>query len=70
MSLDAILENVGCGICVKDPITRKILYTNQQFHEMFKSEKDVAEFELLLEEQYTGRPQGKSMEVYSDLENS
>ena len=70
MSLEAILENVGCGICVKDLITRKILYTNQQFHEMFKSEKDVAEFELLLEEQYTGRPQGKSMEVYSDLENS
>lgn len=70
MSLEAILENVGCGICVKDPSTRKILYTNQQFHKMFKSEKDVAEFELLLEEQYTGRPQGKSMEVYSDLENS
>lgn len=68
-SLEAILENVGCGIYVKDPITRKILYTNQQFHEMFKAKKDVEEFELLLEEQYTGNPMGKSTEVYSDIEN-
>ena len=69
MSLEAILENVGCGIYVKDPISCRILYTNQQFHDMFRSQKDVEEFELLLEEHYTGNPQGKSNEVYSNLEN-
>lgn len=28
-SLEAILENVGCGIYVKDPVSKRILYTNQ-----------------------------------------
>lgn len=34
-SLEAILENVGCGICVRDMLSEKILYTNQQFHRLF-----------------------------------
>lgn len=34
-SLEAILENVGCGICVKEPIKDRVLYSNQQFRKMF-----------------------------------
>ena len=29
-SLEAILENVGCGIYVKDPVSGRILYSNQR----------------------------------------
>lgn len=35
-SLEAILENVGCGIFVKAPGTQQILYANQNFREAFK----------------------------------
>ncbi len=38
-SLDAILENVGCGIYVCDPKDNSILYTNQSFREFFKNEE-------------------------------
>ncbi len=34
-SLEAILENVGCGIYVLDPKSRTILYKNQKFEELF-----------------------------------
>lgn len=34
-SLEAILENVGCGICVKDHAQNRVLYSNQQFRKMF-----------------------------------
>lgn len=30
-SLEAVLENVGCGVCVRDPESGQILYTNQRF---------------------------------------
>lgn len=35
VSLEAILENAGCGIYVADYHTRSILYTNQKFREFF-----------------------------------
>ena len=68
-SLEAILENVGCAIYVRDPVSRRILYTNQQFHEMFQQKKDVEEFEILLEDQCQTVMSGESSEVYSDVEN-
>lgn len=34
-SLEAILENVGCGIYVLDPERKVVLYTNQKFKELF-----------------------------------
>lgn len=68
-SLEAILENVGTAIVVKAPGSGKILYTNYKFHELFKEDHDVKEFELLLEEQFDGRAHGKSNEVYSNVEN-
>lgn len=35
-SLEAILENMGCGVFVADLNEEKILYANNQFKEMFK----------------------------------
>lgn len=34
-SLEAILENVGCGIYVLDPERKVVLYTNHKFKELF-----------------------------------
>ena len=44
-SLEAILENVGCGIYVKDPVGGGILYMNQRFRDLFSvnGERDVLE---------------------------
>lgn len=36
-SLEAILENVGCGIYVLDPEKKVVLYTNQKFKELFSN---------------------------------
>lgn len=41
-SLEAILENVGCGICVEDEMSGKVLYTNQQFCSLFGAQ-DMAD---------------------------
>ena len=38
VSLEAILENVGCGIYVKEADHSKILYTNQMLRTMLKAE--------------------------------
>ena len=35
-SLEAILENVGCGIYVRNPINNQVLYVNQKFTDSFK----------------------------------
>lgn len=35
-SLEAILENVGCGIYVKDPASQHILYANSRFKNTFR----------------------------------
>ena len=37
-SLEAILENVGCGIYVRDPKSGAVLYTNQRFRNHFKEQ--------------------------------
>ena len=47
-SLDAILENVGCGIYVWDPKENKILYANQSFHEFFPTEEKEEELMCIL----------------------
>ena len=37
-SLEAILENVGCGIYVRDPKSGAVLYTNQRFRNHFREQ--------------------------------
>lgn len=44
-SLEAILENVGCGIYVKDPVSQYILYANTRFREDFKRTLENHSFE-------------------------
>ncbi len=43
-SLSAILENVGCGVCVKDYLENRFLFTNECFRKMFKN--SIAEHKL------------------------
>lgn len=38
-SLEAILENVGCGICVGDGVSGKEIYSNQQFDKLFRNRR-------------------------------
>lgn len=47
-SLDAILENTGCGIVVFDGVKKSILYTNSTYEEMFKDEVDRRSVERVL----------------------
>lgn len=46
--MDAILENVGCGIYVWAPKENKILYANQSFHEFFPTEEKEEELMRIL----------------------
>lgn len=39
-SLEAILENVGCGIYVRNPLNNQVLYVNQMFTDSFKDVLD------------------------------
>lgn len=47
-SLDAILENVGCGIYVCDETGEKALYTNQCYRDFFNKESQRRTLESLL----------------------
>lgn len=65
-SLEAILENVGCGIYVKDPKKNKILYKNHKFSELFHHDD---EFEKMLANRDFSNLQEKFTEVKSDVDN-
>ncbi len=47
-SLEAILENVGCGICVYDKEHHKLLYRNQLFKELYSNSFANGTLEKLL----------------------
>lgn len=68
-SLEAILENVGCGICVRDPVTEKALYTNQRFQKLFPDDQSHQSFELILRGKKNIADGNKFVEYYSDNEN-
>lgn len=67
-SLEAILENVGCGIYVKDPVNNQTLYMNQRFRESFRGSVENAVLE-----QYLAKNQEEAgdyfREVYAEEEN-
>ena len=42
--LDAILENTGCGVCVKNDETGELLYKNELFNEMLSDMQDMEDF--------------------------
>ena len=58
-SLEAILENVGCGIYVKDPVSNQILYANQSYRETFRDKTGLLE-------QHLAQSSGESDEGDSD----
>ncbi len=48
-SLEAIIENVGCGIYVYDSMNQKCLYTNQYYRKHFRENNKDNELEKLLQ---------------------
>ena len=49
-SLEAVLDNVGCGIYVKDASNGKVLFANRKLKNTFAGELKDGTFELLLEQ--------------------
>lgn len=67
-SLEAILENVGCGIYVEDPDTKKILFMNQTFRNLFSKSGEVTDIDTLFTQREEEADKGFT-EVYSDRED-
>lgn len=68
-SLEAILENVGCGIYVLDPEHKTLLYTNQKFKELFANTISSGKMNELLFSDRELRNVNVFEEVYSAEEN-
>lgn len=63
-SLEAILENIGCGIYVADLDKEKLLYANQQFKELFKIYLDSHHLEDLIKKY---RSDDRFGQMYSEV---
>ena len=68
-SLEAILENVGCGIYVMDTKENTILYTNQRFRKAFGGDIHSAGIEECLRQGAQSEDSLYFREVYSKEEN-
>lgn len=68
-SLEAILENVGCGIYVEDPVSRNILYTNQRFRDSFRNSIESGALEQYLPKNAKELDNAYFREIYSEEEN-
>lgn len=68
-SLEAILENVGCGICVRDMLSEKILYTNQQFHRLFADDRFEKQQDEIFHSGNKRYGNGNFVEYYSKEDN-
>ena len=62
-SLEAILENTGCGILVVDYNTRSILYTNQKLKDLFSHTIEAGN----LEELVFGEEEEKKTHYYDEV---
>ena len=68
-SLEAILENVGCGIYVVDPQRKEILYMNNTFRKIYKNTDEAGLLEIMI---FSERELSKAHcfeETYSDVED-
>ena len=68
-SLEAILENVGCGIYVVDPMTKTLLFMNQSFKDLYSRTIEKGMMETFL---FSDRELAKTNcfeETFSDVEN-
>ena len=68
-SLEAILENVGCGICVRDMLSETILYTNQQFHRLFADGRFEKQQDEIFRSGNKRYGNGNFVEYYSKEDN-
>ncbi|HKM33608.1 MAG TPA: EAL domain-containing protein [Lachnospiraceae bacterium] len=62
-SLEAVLDNVGCGIYVRDAATRKVLFANRKLKNNFAGELRDGTFELLLEQGIPLHKRGGASEI-------
>lgn len=68
-SLEAILENVGCGIYVMDQDQKAILYRNQKFSQLFGNSMKAGKLDQII---YSRKDQGRDHffeELYSPEED-
>lgn len=68
-SLEAILENVGCGIYVKDQNSGNILYTNQRFRESIRQSMSEEMLEQYISKETPDGLDAGFREIYSEKEN-
>lgn len=68
-SLKAILENMGCGIYVKDPISGQILYANQRLHEFLPEGAGTEVLEQYLKGAKEGGTDSCFREIYLEGEH-
>lgn len=68
-SLEAILENVGCGIYVKDPVSEQLLYTNQRFRDSFRTSVERGVLEQYISKNPSEEENDYFSEIYSEEEN-
>ncbi|MGN0141067.1 MAG: EAL domain-containing protein [Roseburia sp.] len=67
-SLEAILENVGCGIYVKDPASNTILYTNQRFRNSFRKIIESGALDQYMEQSLKAAEEQCFQEIYYEEE--
>lgn len=67
-SLEAILENVGCGIYVKDPVSEQVLYANQRLHDFLPKGAGTEVLEQYLKGAEEGGTDGCFREIYLEGE--
>ncbi len=63
-ALEAVLDNTGCCIYVKDAVTGKVLFANRRLKNMFAKELKNGAFERLLEQGTTQYKRGGAYELY------
>lgn len=68
-SLEAILENVGCGICVRDPSNGTILYTNQRFRTAFAEVIAQRKLDAIIPREYKDAAANNVNELYLEESN-
>lgn len=67
-SLEAILENVGCGIYVEDPGSKRNLFMNQTFRALFPESGEITDIDALFSKREEDAAKSFT-EVYSDRED-
>lgn len=68
-SLEAILDNVGCSIYVKDKESGKPLFANRQLKNTFSKELSEQTFDDLIENEAAGDKKKGSYEIYIEERN-